>query len=190
MTEKKLPNGWKTVKLGDLKFLSIQKGKALSSNSLQNGTIPVIAGGRTIPYFHNQSTHDCNIITISASGAYAGYVWYHDYPIWASDCNVIYSKDENEIITKFIYFILRLKQDEIYYKQTGGAQPHIYVDDIKDLTITLPPLPIQQRIAAILSKADEEVRLHKEITKKLEERNKGLAQKLLSGEIDLTNFNL
>ncbi len=44
----------------------------------------------------------------------AGFVWYHDYPIFASDCNVIYSKGELLITNKFIYEVLRLKQNEIY----------------------------------------------------------------------------
>ena len=39
-------------------------------------TVPVIAGGQTSPYSHNTFTHK-NAITISASGAYAGFVAYH-----------------------------------------------------------------------------------------------------------------
>ena len=71
----------------------------------------------------------------------------------------------------------------------NGDHKRRWISEYQNLTITLPPLHIQQRIATILSKADDEVKLHKEITKKLEERNKGLSQKLLSGEIDLTSFN-
>ena len=63
----------------------IFKGNALTSAEIEEGSIPVIAGGQTSPYSHNQSNFDGNVITVSASGAYAGYVLYHEYTIYETD---------------------------------------------------------------------------------------------------------
>lgn len=126
----------------------ITKGNALSSSNIENGNIPVIAGGQTCPYHHNQSNYDGNVITVSASGAYAGYVWYHDYPIYATDCCVILSKDESRFLTKYLFEVLRLQQKSIYRLQTGAAQPHVYASDLQMLNIPIIPIQKQKDIVA------------------------------------------
>ena len=90
------------------------------------GYIPVIAGGQEPAYFHNESNREGNVITISASGAYAGFVNYFENEIFASDCNTVISKDENQISTKLIFEFLKSIQKEIYGLQRGQAQPHVY----------------------------------------------------------------
>ena len=70
------------------KIAHIEKGKPLNGSSIIKGEIPVIAGGKTVSAWHNDFTHN-TVITVSASGAYAGFVSFHKYKIWASDCSVI-----------------------------------------------------------------------------------------------------
>ncbi len=86
------------------------------------------------------------MITVSASGAYAGYVWYHDYPIYATDCCVIVSKDESRFVTKYLFEVLKLQQKAIYRLQTGSAQPHVYATDLQRLNIPDIPIEKQQEI--------------------------------------------
>lgn len=124
----------------------IVKGNALSSSDVEDGNIPVIAGGQTSPYSHNQANYEGNVITVSASGAYAGYVWYHDYPIYATDCCVVFSKDESRFLTKYLFEVLKLQQKGIYRSQTGAAQPHVYVADLQMLNIPFVPIEKQQEI--------------------------------------------
>ncbi|MDD4151359.1 MAG: restriction endonuclease subunit S [Candidatus Gracilibacteria bacterium] len=135
-------------KIGKLsEFANVTKGQSISSDNIIKGDIPVIAGGQTSPYNHNISNYNGNIITISASGAYSGYVWYHTYPIFASDCNVIFSKDEKILKTEFLSYFLKARQKYIYSMQQGAGQPHVYSRDIEELEIPLPPLEIQEKIA-------------------------------------------
>ena len=124
----------------------IVKGNALSSSDVEDGNIPIIAGGQTSPYSHNQANYEGNVITVSASGAYAGYVWYHDYPIYATDCCVVFSKDESRFMTKYLFEVLKLQQKGIYRLQTGAAQPHVYVADLQMLNIPIVPIEKQQKI--------------------------------------------
>ena len=124
----------------------IVKGNALSSSDVEEGNIPVIAGGQTSPYNHSHSNYEGNIITVSASGAYSGYVWYHDYPIYATDCCVVFSKDESRFMTRYLFEVLKLQQNGIYRLQTGAAQPHVYAADLQMLNIPVVPIHKQQEI--------------------------------------------
>lgn len=145
----KFDDVWNT---SDLVFLSevavIQKGRTITESEAIKGNIPVIAGGQSPAYFHNDSNRDGNIITVSASGAYAGFINYFDIPIFASDCNTIKSKDEKIISTGLIFHFLKSIQKEVYKLQRGQAQPHVYADDLSKVKIPLPPLDIQKKIVS------------------------------------------
>jgi len=125
---------------------TVNKGQSITSSNVIEGDYPVIAGGKTSPYSHNEFNHEGKTITVSASGAYSGYVWYHNEKIFASDCAVIKSKDENVISMDYLAEILKLKQTEIYGLQQGAGQPHVYPSDLVKLNIPLPPLEVQNRI--------------------------------------------
>ena len=145
----KFDDVWNT---SNLVFLSevaeIQKGKTITEAKAIKGNIPVIAGGQSPAYFHNVSNRDGNIITVSASGAYAGFINYFDRPIFASDCNTIKSRDEKIIPTGLIFQFLKSIQKEVYKLQRGQAQPHVYADDLSKVKIPLPPPNIQQKIVS------------------------------------------
>jgi len=172
---------WEKVKLGDLfvKEIKVEKGKVLTKDSNSDVSIPVVAGGQTYAYFTSCMTHDVPTVTISASGAYAGFVWYHDYPIWASDCIVLYATVG---VTKFLYFTLKAIQHIIYALQSGGAQPHIYLKDLKNLLVIWPSPEHQQQVADTLSSAQYEIDLLKQLADQYKTQKRGLMQKMLTGE--------
>ena len=139
---------WPMVELGEV--CEIKKGSAITKKQIEGGEIPVIAGGQKPAYFHNEFNREGKTITISASGAYAGFVNYFEKPIFASDCSTIQSLDENNLMTKFVHLLLHGKQDEIYKFQIGMGQPHVYPKDLKKFQIPLPPLEVQEKIVAEL----------------------------------------
>lgn len=164
-------------------FCDIAKGKALNSGDLVPGNYPVIAGGKSSPYSHSAYTHE-NIVTVSASGAYAGYVSYHNYKVWASDCSVVSTKKGNLI--SYFYQLLLSMQDKIYSLQSGGAQPHIYPRDLDSIQVLVPDVKEQQKIASVLSAADAEIAtLEKKLTC-LKDEKKALMQQLLTGKRRVT----
>lgn len=97
----------------------------------------MVAGGLKPAYFHNEYNVEGPVVTISASGANAGYVNLYQQNIWASDCSFI-SKDETTSIYT-IYTFLKIKQNEITKMQQGAAQPHVYPKDLKRLIF--PKIP-------------------------------------------------
>lgn len=168
---------WAIKHLKSIAF--VKKGKALSSSHLIDGPFPVIAGGKTSPYRHNDYTHE-KVVTISASGAYAGYVSYHSQKIWASDCSVLQAKSCSNI--QFIYQYLLLNQNRIYTLQSGGAQPHIYPKDIENLKISAPNIEEQNIIASVLSTTDQEIENLQKQLQCLKQEKKALMQQLLTGK--------
>lgn len=160
-------------------FCNIAKGKALSASDLEVGDFPVIAGGKSSPYSHSDYTHE-NVVTVSASGAYAGYISYHNYKIWASDCSVVSAKADNLI--DYFYQLLLSLQDKIYSLQSGGAQPHIYPKDLNSIPLWVPCVKEQQKIAAVLSAADVEISTLEKKLACLKDEKKALMQQLLTGK--------
>ena len=138
-------------KLSDL--VNIQKGETITNDTKEDGNIPVIAGGQIPAYYNNKSNYKGNVITISASGAYSGFVWWHDNPIWASDCNVLTEKSKEANI-KYIYHILKFNQENIYKLQRGSAQPHVYASDLSEIPIPKPNIETQNKIIEIMKDAN------------------------------------
>lgn len=130
----------------------IKKGSPITKKDAINGEIPVIAGGKSPAYFHNSPNRQGETITISASGANAGFVNYFNVPIFASDCTTLQINDQGKSLTKYLYWVLKSKQEMLFNLQQGGAQPHVYPKDIAQIQIPLPPLSMQQEIVAELDR--------------------------------------
>lgn len=69
----------------------------------------------------------------------------------------------------YIFNYLNLIKDDILRKAGGAAQPNISTKELANFEIPLPPLPIQEKIAAILDKADALRRKDREMLKKYDE---------------------
>jgi type I restriction enzyme M protein len=139
---------WPIVSLAEI--ATLQKGSSITQKDVSHGDVPVVAGGQKPAYFHNVSNRSGNVVTVSASGAYAGFVNYFKTPIFASDCTTVQSNDEGVALTRYLYLVMKGMQDEIYKFQQGSGQPHVYAKDLLTLSIPLPPPEIQQQIVAEL----------------------------------------
>lgn len=158
--------------LSDKNIIKVAKGKNLPKDYKDKGDYPVIAAGKTIAYLSSHTNYETNTITISSSGANAGFVWKHTYPIWASDCTVI--QTNKNIDFNYLYLFLLSKQQLIYSFQSGAGQPHVYWKDIKNIEINFPDLDQQKQIARALDKAQALIDLRKESIAKLDELAKSI----------------
>ncbi len=129
-----IPDGWEKKTLGDM--VKIAKGKNITKDSARDGPIPVVAGGLTPAYYHDTANVHGPVITVSASGANAGYVNLYHEDIWASDCSYI-SRASTEYLY-YLYLLLLSKQRKILGFQKGAAQPHVYPRDLERLTLNVP----------------------------------------------------
>ena len=170
---------WELVKLGDVS--DIRRGDSITKKDITHGDVPVIAGGQQPAYYHNKSNRSGKTITVSGSGAYAGYVDFYDCPIFVSDGMSI---QETKLNIDFIYHFLKMNQEYVYSFQTGGAQPHVYPKDLQKLKLRIPVDKKEQlAIANILITADKEIT---ELERKLsiiKEQKKYLLNNLITGTI-------
>jgi len=172
---------WETKRLGEI--TKIQKGSLITEKSVVPGPIPVIAGGQKPPYYHNTANRTGKTITVSGSGAYAGFVAFHSQPIFASDCSTI--SENSSFSIDFIYYFLVFNQEVIYKAQTGGAQPHIHPVDLMPLEVNLPELSEQKAIASVLSDMDTEISALEQRRDKTRAIKQGMMQQLLTGRVRL-----
>lgn len=165
-------------------FTSAKRGEILVSNDFKHGAIPVIGGGTTIAGFHNKANREGKTITISASGANAGYVGFYTMPIFASDCCTLSESKVYDI--EYLYQYLKSIQTNIYRLQTGGAQPHIYPKDIESLWISMPlSVNEQSSIATVLSNMDRGIESLEREIKKYRQMKEGAMEELLTGKTRL-----
>lgn len=173
-------DNWNTVKLGD--NCIIRRGDTITKSIVSHGGIPVIAGGKCPAYYHNQYNYDGKTITVSGSGASAGFINYFQIPIFASDCSIIKGV-EDKIDTDFVYYLMLNKQEYIYALQSGGAQPHVYPKDLALLKVNIPNLKEQNAIADILRTSDKEIKALESKLSIYKNQKKYLLNNLITGTI-------
>ena len=77
---------------------------------------------------------------------------------------------------KYLWFVIASEKFERYIDsiRTGTSIPHVSSKQILDYTISLPPLPVQKKIAAILSSLDDKIEINTRMNKVLEETARAL----------------
>ena len=120
-----------------------------------DGQYNVMGGGMDYVGKYNKFNREGYTITISKSGASAGFVKEHNEQFWAGDCFSIYPKLDS-LLQKYLYYILKLNPTITTSKITGSTIPHCKWSDICDTEISIPPLPIQQEVIAILNEMEAE----------------------------------
>jgi restriction endonuclease S subunit len=157
------------------KVAIVRKGETITNKTVKPGSIPVVAGGMKAAYFHDASNRKGQSLTISASGANAGFVNSWDIPIWASDCTTIQVAEKTDLIFEFIHMYLLANQDYIYQRlRKGSAQPHVYSSDLEKLRIPVPAIEIQSsivkrnlEISNALINIEEEIEVQNKLFRKI-----------------------
>lgn len=176
--------GKKTI--GD--YIVPKRGKNLLTRDAIDGDTPVVAGGIDLSAYHNQSNTKSPVITISASGANAGYTNLWNIPVWASDCSYI-----DDSITKNVYFwyiVLKTRQNEIFDAQTGSVQPHIYPQHIAEMSIGELNIAEVEKYNNLVAPLFKMIGENQKENKKLSQLRDTLLLKLMNGEIDLANIEI
>ncbi len=182
----KIPEGWVAATLSDL--VSIRKGKNITKKTIVPGNVPVVAGGITPAYYHNAANTQNPVITISASGANAGFVNLYYEDVWASDCSVIDSG-----VTRHVYYfnlLLKERQYEVTRLQRGAAQPHVYPKDLMALEVCAAPDEVLEMFGSQIEPIFRMIRNLKSRNNNLRQTRDLLLPKLISGELDVSKLDI
>jgi type I restriction enzyme, S subunit len=184
--ESGLPEGWEIILIGE--FTDIKKGKNITKSTIREGSVPVVAGGLSPAYYHDTANTINPVITVSASGANAGYINLYLQDIWASDCSYIDSSMSLEFY--FIYASMKSKQHFITQMQQGAAQPHVYPKDLKKLEIILPEKELRKQYENMARPMYDQIRNLKHTNTLLKEARDILLPRLMSGMVDVEELEM
>ena len=186
--------GWKEYKLGDI--AQFYKGKGISKNDVtDNGTIPCIRYGEL--YTHYKEVIDevtsytdlsiddlfmskANDIIIPSSGetkediATASCVLRNNVAL-GGDINVIRTSNNGVFLS---YYLNNAKKHDIAKIAQGISIIHLYNEQLRNLSVEIPNLEEQQKIAECLSSIDSFISSINEKVEQLKAHKKSLMQKL------------
>lgn len=176
-----VPEGWESKSLGEM--TAVRKGRNITKNTVEPGGVPVVAGGLAPAYSHNKANTQWPVVTISASGANAGFVNIYHEDVWASDCSVIDASASN--YPYFFYLMLKEMQPKITSMQVGAAQPHVYPKDLMRLETKRPPTAILSDFYEIIGPLFHQVRALKSMISELEKARDLLLPRLMDGRLEI-----
>ena len=176
-----VPDGWEKKKLGDL--AEFKRGKTITKKEIIEGPIPVVAGGLEPAYYCNKSNTAERVITVSGSGANAGFTRIYFEKVWASDCSFVDASTTPFL--HFVYCFLKDNKTTIDNLQKGAAQPHVYAKDINSMSICIPIESVLTSFEGKASKYFDTISSFQSQIRLLTEARDRLLPKLMSGEINV-----
>lgn len=177
--KREIPRGWKVKPLGEQ--LDISRGSIITEKETEPGKVKVVAAGVTYSYFHSTANRPKNTITVSSSGANAGYLNFWQDEIYASDCITVRGK--NDIDTLLAYQFLKSMQAVLLKKSTGSAQPHVYPNDIEVLQMCVIPKPLKDKISGFMLTINEQIEKNNRQTDELTALRDFLLPLLMNGQV-------
>lgn len=166
------PNGVEYSKLEDV--ATVDTGKQLNKGLLfDGGKYPVMNGGIYPSGRYDEYNTEKDSIAISQGGASAGYVNWMTENFWAgAHCYTLMLKNPN-VSSKYLYYVLKRHQYDFLNSQQGAGIPSLSRKELNNLSIPIPPMPVQQEIVRILDSFTElEAELETELEAELEARKK------------------
>lgn len=172
--------------IGD--YITPKRGRNLLSKDAIPGAVPVVAGGLEPATYHNIANTTAPVLTISASGANAGFVNLWHKPVWSSDSSFIDSS-----MTKDVYFwfvMLKKRQREIFDAQTGSAQPHIYPQHIAAMPVCALDESVISLFSSQVAPLFTLIGTNRDENERLSAIRDTLLPRLMSGEIDVSEVEV
>lgn len=176
-----IPEGWRRGALADV--ATFKRGKTITKEQTNPGVVPVVAGGLEPAYFHDTFNTGAPVITVSGSGANAGFTRMYHTKVWASDCSYVDSVATENLA--WVYCFLKENNTKIETMQKGAAQPHVYAKDINALEAVIPNDKQMKRFQAIAEPMFARIGTLETQKARLREACNCLLPKLMNGEIEV-----
>ena len=150
---------------------SLTKGTLKQEDLIDKGAYPVVNSSRDYYGFYNKYNNEANAFTIASRGEYAGFVKFIDCKFWAGGlCYPYTSKDEDYILTKFIFYFLKsIEKKNMDILVARGSIPALNKSDFDKVKVPVPSIEVQREIVRIL---DSFTLLTAELTAELTARKK------------------
>jgi type I restriction enzyme, S subunit len=177
-----IPIDWDVKKLGEI--AKIKHGRDQKQVICDNGIYPILGTGGEIGRT-NSFLYDKPSVLIGRKGT-IDKPRFMDTPFWTVD-TLFYTELSQNIVPIWLFNVFQTI-NWYYYNEASGV-PSLSGSTISAINIPIPPIPEQEKIAAILSTWDTAIDNCKAIIDELKDRNKGFAQQLLTGKIREKGFD-
>lgn len=175
----KIPSGFDYCEFSELG--SFTRGRNITAAEMVEGEIPVVSAGLQPSGYHNEANVMGRSLTVSASGANAGYLQYNLSDIWAADCSYY----QNEKNLWFVYCTLKFLQPVISNLQCGAAQPHVYPKNINKLCVLKPTEELITKFNQTVEPFFDEIEILKKKNDTLIKQRDLLLPRLMSGKLEV-----
>ena len=179
--ENGLPKGWSRGSLSDV--CEFKRGKNITSSEMEEGNVPVISAGLEPSGYHSCSNVRGVNVTMSSSGANAGYIAIHYSDIWAADCSYIKEATTDNIY--YVYELLNNIRNVINNFQRGAAQPHVYPKDVNRIKLILPSKELMLKANGRLEIMHNEIYNFQKQNSLLARQRDLLLPPLMSGKLEV-----
>lgn len=176
-----IPEGWREGTLSEV--VEFKRGKTITAADTETGNVPVVAGGLTPAYYHSKSNTSSPVITVSGSGANAGYTHLYTERIWASDCS--FTDAEMTDVLLFVYESIINLGHGFKHLQRGSAQPHVYPKHVNSMKMIIPTEELRGIFSERVNLLFSQIQILRTQSKYLMEARNRMLPKLMSGEIEV-----
>jgi len=175
-----VPEEWEVVCVGHVAY--VKYGKA---NPKETGNIPIIGSGG-IYSCTNKPLVDYPTIIVGRKGT-AGKAWLSLKPCYPSD-TTFYLEWKKDINVSFLFDYMVLNPLSGEHAKT--TLPSLQKTDLENFLIPYPPIPIQQKIADMLSSVDQKIEAEENKKKALEELFKTMLNNLMKAKIRVNHLEI
>ena len=202
-----VPEGWEVLPIKDITETIVSGGTP--STFIQeywNGDIPWMSSGElnlkriytvrkkiTQKGLDNSATlfipRGCILIGLAGQGRTRGTAGINYIPLCINQSIAAIFPNPTRFVSEYLYQYLNSKYDELRTLSMGnGGRGGLNLSIIGNLTILLPSLPEQRRIAEVLSDTDLYITTLERLIAKKEAVKQGTMQELLTGKRRLSGF--
>jgi type I restriction enzyme S subunit len=136
--------GWRSCLLGDV--VTLKRGYDLPRQVRSEGTVPIVSSAGISGYHNEAKVKGPGVVT----GRYGtlGEVFYVRQDFWPLNTS-LYVRDFKDNNPRFVGYFLRTL--DFGRQNVAGAVPGVNRNVLHMMTVRIPPVPHQERIAAVLS---------------------------------------
>ena len=199
----RVPEGWILLPLGDVAKIFSGGTPSRSDTSNYIGEIPWVKSGEVNQrkvYFTEEKISDQALKSSSAKwvkngsvlvamyGATAGKVARLHIDATINQAIAAVCSGSDEVSNDFLFHEVEFKSGKLLDSVQGSGQPNLSGQLVKELKVSLPPLPEQKKIASILTSVDKVIETTQRQIDKLQDLKKATMNELLTKGIGHTEF--